>query len=95
MQRGLIRLWQVCCFPLLVTLVLLPVPLLMGAYFAPEYMPWIWVWPVGYAKTITKDKSHMTTRNILIIFLFCTCFTRQKCNRAPSAPPIVLLIISM
>lgn len=48
MQRGLIRLWQVCCFPLLVTLVLLPVPLLMGAYFAPEYMPWIWVWPVGY-----------------------------------------------
>lgn len=40
--------WQIASFPLLVALALLPIPLLLGSYFAPEFLPWIWVWPVSY-----------------------------------------------
>ena len=43
-----IRLWRGFRFPLIVACATVPIPLLVGAYFVPELVPMMWIWPVGY-----------------------------------------------
>ena len=48
MKQWLIQLLQRGRNPLLVALGFLPVPLLVTAYFVPEFLPFVWVWPLSY-----------------------------------------------
>ena len=48
MQRRLMYIWRAGSFPLMVALDFLPVPLLLTAYYAPNFLPYVWIWPFSY-----------------------------------------------
>ena len=48
MKQGLMNLLRRGQNPLLVALGFLPVPLLVTAYVVPEFLPYVWVWPLAY-----------------------------------------------
>lgn len=48
MREWLMRFLQRSCGPLMITLAFLPVPLLIAAYSVPEFMPYVWMWPLAY-----------------------------------------------
>ena len=46
MQQKLMRLWRTLRFPVLIACAFAPLPLLLTAFYTPEDLPWVWVWPV-------------------------------------------------
>lgn len=48
MQRRLTDIWRAGSFPVMVAFAFLPVTLLLGSYFAPACLPYVWIWPVCY-----------------------------------------------
>ncbi len=44
----MMSLWRRGRSPLMITLSFLPVPLLITAYTIPEFLPFVWVWPLAY-----------------------------------------------
>ncbi len=48
MQRRLMYIWRAGSFPVMVAFAFLPVTLLLLSYFAPEFLPYVWIWPICY-----------------------------------------------
>ncbi len=48
MQRRLMYIWRAGSFPLMVALAFLPVSLLLASYFAPDFLPYVWIWSLSY-----------------------------------------------
>ena len=48
MKQTMLHLWQRCRNPLMITLGFLPIPLLVTAHYVPEFLPFVWIWPLSY-----------------------------------------------
>jgi len=48
MKHPVMRIWRDFRFPLLIAFAYLPVPFLMLANFAPQILPFVWLWPLSY-----------------------------------------------
>ena len=48
MQRRIMYFWRAGSFPLMIALAVLPVTLLLTAYYAPNFLPYVWIWPLSY-----------------------------------------------
>lgn len=63
-MEQLTRLWQRSRSVLMITLGFLPAPLLIIAFYAPHFLPWVWLWPLMYllldtAGTFVKGKARI------------------------------------
>lgn len=48
MTHSLVRLWRNTRFSLMMAFGTLPIPGLLTAYYAPGFLPWVWLWPLTY-----------------------------------------------
>ena len=63
-MEQLTRLWQRSRCGLMIMLGFLPAPLLITAFYVPQFLPWVWLWPLTYllldtAGTYVKGKARI------------------------------------